>query len=159
MNRASGYLRQRYKSVTLEENNGMDAPSFTTAIYDYSLYSPQITLLSFLIIILINILIYPNFHFRHCPQILDDPCMDDFIPFLVVLLCNYNYIANPYLAAKLIEVRGHVGLIAFFLAIWLFNHRIYFLSKSQSSWFSNSFFFNLIWRCSYLGWQGNGSKS
>eukprot|EP00794_Sanderia_malayensis_P015101 gene15102-16659_t len=35
---------------------------------------------------------------------LDDPSINDFIPFLVALLCNYNYIANPYLAAKLIEV-------------------------------------------------------
>ncbi|XP_065061334.1 ubiquitin conjugation factor E4 B-like isoform X1 [Rhopilema esculentum] len=40
----------------------------------------------------------------HAPQVLDDPCIEDFMPFLVVLLCNYNYIANPYLAAQLIEV-------------------------------------------------------
>ncbi|XP_066922247.1 LOW QUALITY PROTEIN: ubiquitin conjugation factor E4 B-like [Clytia hemisphaerica] len=40
----------------------------------------------------------------HLPQILDDPAMDDFVPLIVILLCNYNYIANPYLVAKLVEL-------------------------------------------------------
>jgi len=40
----------------------------------------------------------------HAPHILDDPCVEDFVPFLIVMLCSYNYIANPYLAAKLIEI-------------------------------------------------------
>jgi len=45
-----------------------------------------------------------NFSFRHLPQILDDLAMDSFVPLMVILLCNYNYIANPYLVAKLVEV-------------------------------------------------------
>ena len=46
------------------------------------------------------------FFHRHLPQILDDLAMDDFVPLIVILLCNYNYIANPYLVAKLVEVWG-----------------------------------------------------
>lgn len=40
----------------------------------------------------------------HVPQILDDPCLDTFIPLMIILICNYNYIANPYLVAKLVEL-------------------------------------------------------
>jgi len=40
----------------------------------------------------------------HLPQLLDDTNMDTFIPLLTILLCNYNYIANPYLVAKLVEL-------------------------------------------------------
>ena len=38
------------------------------------------------------------------PQILDDVCLESFVPLMIILICNYNYIANPYLVAKLIEV-------------------------------------------------------
>ena len=38
------------------------------------------------------------------PQILDDEYLDSFVPLLVILMCNYSYIANPYLVAKLVEV-------------------------------------------------------
>lgn len=40
----------------------------------------------------------------HLPQILNESPMDKFVPLMVILLCNYNYIANPYLVAKLVEL-------------------------------------------------------
>ena len=33
-----------------------------------------------------------------------EPCTQDIVMFLVVMLCNQNYIRNPYLVAKLVEV-------------------------------------------------------
>jgi len=30
--------------------------------------------------------------------------MDNFVPLIIILLCNYNYVANPYLVAKLVEL-------------------------------------------------------
>ncbi|XP_069466097.1 ubiquitin conjugation factor E4 B isoform X2 [Ambystoma mexicanum] len=41
---------------------------------------------------------------QYCPQVLFEPCTQDIVTFLVVLLCNQNYIRNPYLVAKLVEV-------------------------------------------------------
>jgi len=42
--------------------------------------------------------------FRYAPQVLYEPCTQDIVMFLVVMLCNQNYIRNPYLVAKLVEV-------------------------------------------------------
>ncbi|KAG8434802.1 hypothetical protein GDO86_012957 [Hymenochirus boettgeri] len=41
---------------------------------------------------------------QYAPQVLFEPCTQDIATFLVVLLCNQNYIRNPYLFAKLVEV-------------------------------------------------------
>ena len=57
--------------------------------------------------------------------------MADFVPFLIVMLCNYNYIANPYLAAKLIEVGLKIyrfSVVCFhdaFIA-WLANEAMFY---------------------------------
>ncbi|OBS75452.1 hypothetical protein A6R68_13979 [Neotoma lepida] len=37
-------------------------------------------------------------------SVLYEPCTQDIVMFLVVMLCNQNYIRNPYLVAKLVEV-------------------------------------------------------
>lgn len=48
---------------------------------------------------------FPHLHpFRYAPQVLYEPCTQDIVMFLVVMLCNQNYIRNPYLVAKLVEV-------------------------------------------------------
>ncbi|MEJ1272455.1 ubiquitination factor E4B [Cricetulus griseus] len=41
---------------------------------------------------------------QYSPQVLYEPCTQDIVVFLVVMLCNQNYIRNPYLVAKLVEV-------------------------------------------------------
>ncbi|XP_061456655.1 ubiquitin conjugation factor E4 B isoform X3 [Rhineura floridana] len=41
---------------------------------------------------------------QYSPQVLYEPCTQDVVTFLVVILCNQNYIRNPYLVAKLVEV-------------------------------------------------------
>ncbi|XP_078498394.1 ubiquitin conjugation factor E4 B isoform X2 [Lissotriton helveticus] len=41
---------------------------------------------------------------QYCPPVLFEPCTQDIVTFIVVLLCNQNYIRNPYLVAKLVEV-------------------------------------------------------
>ncbi|NXN96454.1 UBE4B factor, partial [Rhinopomastus cyanomelas] len=41
---------------------------------------------------------------QYAPQVLYEPCTQDIVMFLVVMLCNQNYIRNPYLVAKLVEV-------------------------------------------------------
>uniref|UniRef100_A0A5F8HHF8 Ubiquitin conjugation factor E4 n=1 Tax=Monodelphis domestica TaxID=13616 RepID=A0A5F8HHF8_MONDO len=41
---------------------------------------------------------------QYSPQVLYEPCTQDIAMFLVVMLCNQNYIRNPYLVAKLVEV-------------------------------------------------------
>uniref|UniRef100_A0A671TBS2 Ubiquitin conjugation factor E4 B-like n=1 Tax=Sinocyclocheilus anshuiensis TaxID=1608454 RepID=A0A671TBS2_9TELE len=38
------------------------------------------------------------------PQVLYEPCTEDIVNFLVVFICSQNYIKNPYLIAKLVEV-------------------------------------------------------
>lgn len=45
-------------------------------------------------------LIFP----RYSPQVLYEPCVQDIVTFLVVFICSQNYIRNPYLIAKLVEV-------------------------------------------------------
>nr|KAF6472833.1 ubiquitination factor E4B [Molossus molossus] len=41
---------------------------------------------------------------QYSPQVLYEPCTQGIVMFLVVMLCNQNYIQNPYLVAKLVEV-------------------------------------------------------
>uniref|UniRef100_A0A8C6Y018 Ubiquitin conjugation factor E4 B n=1 Tax=Naja naja TaxID=35670 RepID=A0A8C6Y018_NAJNA len=41
---------------------------------------------------------------RYSPQVLYEPCTQELVTFLVVMLCNQDYIRNPYLVAKLVEV-------------------------------------------------------
>ncbi|XP_059397261.1 ubiquitin conjugation factor E4 B-like isoform X2 [Carassius carassius] len=41
---------------------------------------------------------------QYFPQVLYEPCTDDIVTFLVVFISSQNYIKNPYLIAKLVEV-------------------------------------------------------
>ncbi|XP_017342388.1 ubiquitin conjugation factor E4 B isoform X2 [Ictalurus punctatus] len=41
---------------------------------------------------------------QYSPQVLYEPCTQDIATFLVVFICSQNYIRNPYLIAKLVEV-------------------------------------------------------
>uniref|UniRef100_A0A671LEH8 Ubiquitin conjugation factor E4 B n=1 Tax=Sinocyclocheilus anshuiensis TaxID=1608454 RepID=A0A671LEH8_9TELE len=41
---------------------------------------------------------------QYFPQVLYEPCTEDIVTFLVVFICSQNYIKNPYLIAKLVEV-------------------------------------------------------
>ncbi|KAM7126953.1 LOW QUALITY PROTEIN: ubiquitin conjugation factor E4 B-like [Molossus nigricans] len=41
---------------------------------------------------------------QYSPQVLYEPCTQGIVMFLIVMLCNQNYIQNPYLVAKLVEV-------------------------------------------------------
>uniref|UniRef100_UPI00398EF25A ubiquitin conjugation factor E4 B isoform X2 n=1 Tax=Pristiophorus japonicus TaxID=55135 RepID=UPI00398EF25A len=41
---------------------------------------------------------------EYSPQVLYEPCTQDVVTFLVVFICSQNYIRNPYLIAKLVEV-------------------------------------------------------
>lgn len=41
---------------------------------------------------------------RHAYPVLEDPVMSDIVTFLVVFVCSPNYISNPYLVAKIVEV-------------------------------------------------------
>ncbi|XP_016381532.1 ubiquitin conjugation factor E4 B-like [Sinocyclocheilus rhinocerous] len=41
---------------------------------------------------------------QYFPQVLYEPCTEDIVNFLVVFICSQNYIKNPYLIAKLVEV-------------------------------------------------------
>ncbi|XP_061537202.1 ubiquitin conjugation factor E4 B isoform X2 [Phycodurus eques] len=41
---------------------------------------------------------------QYSPQVLYEPCVQDVVTFLVVFICSQNYIRNPYLIAKLVEV-------------------------------------------------------
>ncbi|CDQ99087.1 unnamed protein product, partial [Oncorhynchus mykiss] len=41
---------------------------------------------------------------RYSPQVLYEPCVQNIVTFLVVFICSQNYIRNPYLIAKLVEV-------------------------------------------------------
>lgn len=47
---------------------------------------------------------YLLFSHRYSPQVLYEPCVQDIVTFLVVFICSQNYIRNPYLIAKLVEV-------------------------------------------------------
>lgn len=46
----------------------------------------------------------PLCYWRYSPQVLYEPCVQDIVTFLVVFICSQNYIRNPYLIAKLVEV-------------------------------------------------------
>ncbi|XP_056128765.1 ubiquitin conjugation factor E4 B [Lampris incognitus] len=41
---------------------------------------------------------------QYSPQVLYEPCVQDIVTFLIVFICSQNYIRNPYLIAKLVEV-------------------------------------------------------
>ncbi|XP_068599959.1 ubiquitin conjugation factor E4 B [Brachionichthys hirsutus] len=41
---------------------------------------------------------------QYSPLVLYEPCVQDIVAFLVVFICSQNYIRNPYLIAKLVEV-------------------------------------------------------
>lgn len=41
---------------------------------------------------------------RYSPQVLYEPCVQNIVTFLVVFICSQNYIRNPYLIAKLVEI-------------------------------------------------------
>ncbi|XP_005986019.1 ubiquitin conjugation factor E4 B isoform X1 [Latimeria chalumnae] len=41
---------------------------------------------------------------QYSPQVLYEPCIQDIVTFLIVMICSQNYIRNPYLIAKLVEV-------------------------------------------------------
>ncbi|GCB65980.1 ubiquitin conjugation factor E4 B isoform X2 [Scyliorhinus torazame] len=41
---------------------------------------------------------------QYSPQVLYEPCTQEVVTFLVVFICSQNYIRNPYLIAKLVEV-------------------------------------------------------
>ena len=41
---------------------------------------------------------------RHAFSVLEDPVMNDIVTFLLVFVCSPNYISNPYLVAKIVEV-------------------------------------------------------
>lgn len=41
---------------------------------------------------------------QYSPQVLYEPCTQDIVTFLIVFICSQNYIRNPYLIAKLVEV-------------------------------------------------------
>lgn len=40
----------------------------------------------------------------HAFSVLEDPVMNDIVTFLLVFVCSPNYISNPYLVAKIVEV-------------------------------------------------------
>lgn len=42
--------------------------------------------------------------FRFSPDVLNDPSISQIIHMLIVMVCNNEYIGNPYLTAKLVEV-------------------------------------------------------
>ena len=42
--------------------------------------------------------------YRFMPSVLDDPCTEKVIQLLIVIICSQNYVNNPYLIAKLVEV-------------------------------------------------------
>uniref|UniRef100_A0A8C6ZIW2 Ubiquitin conjugation factor E4 B n=1 Tax=Nothoprocta perdicaria TaxID=30464 RepID=A0A8C6ZIW2_NOTPE len=52
----------------------------------------------------LNLHMIPWIFALYAPQVLYEPCTQDIVMFLVVMLCNQNYIRNPYLVAKLVEV-------------------------------------------------------
>ncbi|NP_001167175.1 ubiquitin conjugation factor E4 B [Salmo salar] len=41
---------------------------------------------------------------QYSPQVLYEPCVQNIVTFLVVFICSQNYIRNPYLIAKLVEI-------------------------------------------------------
>ena len=43
------------------------------------------------------------------PQVMDDPCTDKILQLLIVFVCSPNYLNNPYLIAKLVEVMFYLN--------------------------------------------------
>ncbi|XP_077105770.1 ubiquitin conjugation factor E4 B isoform X1 [Ranitomeya variabilis] len=76
-----------YPSVTLPLNP--DIPKIFAALPEF--YVEDVAEFLFFIV-------------QYAPQVLFESCTQDVATFLVVLLCNQNYIRNPYLVAKLVEV-------------------------------------------------------
>ncbi|KAM4704451.1 ubiquitin conjugation factor E4 B [Rhinophrynus dorsalis] len=76
-----------YPNVTLPLN--LDIPKMFAALPEF--YVEDVAEFLFFIV-------------QYAPQVLFEPCTQDVATFLVVLLCNQNYIRNPYLVAKLVEV-------------------------------------------------------
>jgi hypothetical protein len=42
--------------------------------------------------------------YRYMPPVLNDQCVRDMVSLLLVIVCSSNYISNPYLVAKMVEV-------------------------------------------------------
>ena len=42
--------------------------------------------------------------YSYMPEVLDDPGMGSLLQLVIVMMCSQNYIKNPYLLAKLVEV-------------------------------------------------------
>ena len=55
--------------------------------------------------IFLSILIIRMIYFRRCPRVLDDPSLGNITTLTLLLLVSQNYVKNPYLLAKLVEVR------------------------------------------------------
>ncbi len=49
---------------------------------------------------------------RFMPPVLGDASVENILTLIIVFLCSPNYIKNPYLTAKLVEVSGNC-LVAF----------------------------------------------
>ncbi|KAG3282098.1 ubiquitin conjugation factor E4 B isoform X1 [Ictidomys tridecemlineatus] len=80
-------LDPAYPDITLPLNS--DVPKVFAALPEF--YVEDIAEFLFFIV-------------QYSPQVLYEPCTQDIVMFLVVMLCNQNYIRNPYLVAKLVEV-------------------------------------------------------
>ncbi|XP_019495321.1 PREDICTED: ubiquitin conjugation factor E4 B isoform X2 [Hipposideros armiger] len=80
-------LDPAYPDVTLPLNS--DVPKVFAALPEF--YVEDVAEFLFFIV-------------QYSPQVLYEPCTQDIVMFLVVMLCNQNYIRNPYLVAKLVEV-------------------------------------------------------
>ncbi|XP_051028149.1 ubiquitin conjugation factor E4 B [Acomys russatus] len=80
-------LDPAYPDVTLPLNS--DVPKVFAALPEF--YVEDIAEFLFFIV-------------QYSPQVLYEPCTQDIVMFLVAMLCNQNYIRNPYLVAKLVEV-------------------------------------------------------
>ncbi|XP_012577776.1 PREDICTED: ubiquitin conjugation factor E4 B isoform X2 [Condylura cristata] len=80
-------LDPAYPAVTLPLNS--DVPKVFAALPEF--YVEDVAEFLFFIV-------------QYSPQVLYEPCTQDIVMFLVVMLCSQNYIRNPYLVAKLVEV-------------------------------------------------------
>ena len=50
-------------------------------------------------------------YFRRCPIILEDPSLSNIATLTLLLLPSQNYVKNPYLLAKFVEVRKTRNLV------------------------------------------------
>ena len=60
------------------------------------------------------------------PQVLGDASIEHILTLIIVFMCSFNYIKNPYLTAKLVEVYNHTKLsiclsFFFFFGEYLLN--------------------------------------